>query len=464
MSELSGMKFTHPAAIIRRAMSAEELMKLAVGRAPDPKAFEEFPPLFFPAEATNNRLDSYFTRMAQSSLKNYAAEAAAGVSFQDSHRTDGLAYMMGRTLTGEFKGAQGNGVARVVVDIYTVENLADTNNFISKYRTGIAKDVSIGFYGGRHVCSTCGLDMMTWDCWHYPGREYEVEEENADGSKTVRKEVATADVEDAHLAEVSAVYHGATPGAVILKALRDVEEGRMKPDVARFLEQRYRHLDLNLTRSHRYFAGHTPSEEGKRAMPQQRRETAAEGAGAQESEETAAGADNTGGDAGGVTNSSAGAGAATPGTQGGSETDAAAATEGGGASEMAEAGAAGGEEARMMSGLRATLKKRGLDSLTVPTGTRVLDLAADGLVYRNDLIEQALREGVRAHGADNFNREQYEKTLRAADIETIKLMKADWERQAKARFPGGRGTSDEADPPPQGQGPVPVDAPGAAFM
>jgi hypothetical protein len=75
----------------------------------------------------------------------------------------------GRSLSGQFKGAQGDGIARVIADFYTVQNLPDTDSFISKYRTGIARDVSIGFFGGRHVCTICGLDMMTWDCWHYPG-------------------------------------------------------------------------------------------------------------------------------------------------------------------------------------------------------------------------------------------------------------------------------------------------------
>lgn len=106
MSELAEMKFTHPAGIITRSMSMEELLTLAKNRAPDPDAFNEYPPLFISAESTNNRLDSYFTRMSVSSLKNYALEAGEGVSFQDSHQTDALSFMMGRSLTGEFKGVR----------------------------------------------------------------------------------------------------------------------------------------------------------------------------------------------------------------------------------------------------------------------------------------------------------------------------------------------------------------------
>jgi hypothetical protein len=460
------MKFTHPAGIVTRALNSEELMTLAKNRAPDPAAFDEYPPLFISAEATNNRLDAYYTRMMPSSLKNYAAEAAEGVSFQDSHQTDALTFMMGRTLTGEYIGAQGDGKARVLVNLYTIQNLPETGNFISKYRTGIARDVSIGFYGGTFICSICGLDMMSWDCWHYPGREVEVEEENTDGSKTVRKVIATADVEDAHLAELSAVYKGATPGAVIVKALRDVEEGRMKPDVARFLEMRYRFLDLNLSRTRRSFPGHSTEE--NRDMATHRREGEATtttdanaGTTTTTTDGTNAGTNGAGANAG--ASAGEGAGATTTGTTdgGGTTTDSPGTTD----QAATEAAGATADDARMLPQLRTLLTARGLEASILPTSVRVLDLALDGLTYRRDLIEEALKEGVRAHGADNFKREQYEKTLRSAEIETIKLMRDDWARQAKANLQGGRATSDETELPPSEQDrAVRVEVPPQAFM
>lgn len=430
--ELASLKFTHPAGIITRALNNTELLTLAKDRAPDPAAFDEYPPLFLSLEATSNRLDAYYTRMAVSSLKNYALEAADGVSFQDSHLTDGLAFMMGRSLTGEFKGSQGNGVARVLADIYTIQNLPETNNFISKYRTGIAKDVSIGFYGGRFICSICGMDMMSWDCWHYPGREYEVEEENDDDSKTIRKVIATADVEDAHLAEISAVYKGATPGAVIIKALRDVEEGRMKPEVARFLEQRYRHLNLNLSRTRRAFPGHTPSEEETRGMPQPNNNQPGQ-AGANGTGEAAPGTTSEGAGAAGTAN--ADETRATPPPAGTTAPPPAAPT------DTATAPGAD-DEARMLTRLRAVMAERGIAETTLPATARVIDLAVDGLTYRNDLIESAHAEGVRAMGATAYKRDQHDKTFRSAEIDYIKLMRDDWKRQADANLKGGRLTAD----------------------
>ena len=55
----------------------------------------------FPAEISNDSVDSYFTRMHESSLRNYAADALAGVSLQNSHRHNELPF--GRSLYGLYE-------------------------------------------------------------------------------------------------------------------------------------------------------------------------------------------------------------------------------------------------------------------------------------------------------------------------------------------------------------------------
>jgi hypothetical protein len=52
--------------------------------------------------------------------------------------------------------------------------------------------------------------------------------------------MATAQVVDARLAEVSAVYDGATPGAMIRRAQEMSEAGMLEPETARRLEMQYR--------------------------------------------------------------------------------------------------------------------------------------------------------------------------------------------------------------------------------
>jgi hypothetical protein len=45
---------------------------------------------------------------------------------------------------------------------------------------------------------------------------------------------------------------------------------------------------------------------------------------------------------------------------------------------------------------------------------------------------------VRVNGATNFNQQAYRTLMQSSSIETIKVMLGDWERQAKAKFGGGR--------------------------
>ena len=77
--------FEFPARLMKRAPD-ETLLDLAKSRnAFDPSVFDEHRPFFFSAAIRNGELDCYYTRTAISSLQNYASDADAGVSLQDSH-------------------------------------------------------------------------------------------------------------------------------------------------------------------------------------------------------------------------------------------------------------------------------------------------------------------------------------------------------------------------------------------
>lgn len=216
--------------------ATEELLALAKSRhALDPAALDERPPFFFQAEISSTRLDAYFTHMTASTLANYAAEAADGVAFQDSHHTRALP--LGRTLTGRVENLS-DGLMRVVSDIFILPGLdlgTATDDIIAAIRAGVVKDVSVGFNGGRFLCDICKQDLFRSDCPHIPGFEYAVD---APGGRTLV--TATAGVEGAHLAEVSAVYAGATPGAAVLKAEAEAVAGRLKPEARQIIEARYR--------------------------------------------------------------------------------------------------------------------------------------------------------------------------------------------------------------------------------
>src|SRR5689334_1248066 len=77
--------------VVDRAVSAQAdrdaLMAILEKRAADMSVFDKNPVYFFDGQISSNVYDSYETRMAVSTLQNYAADAAAGVAFMRRHDT-----------------------------------------------------------------------------------------------------------------------------------------------------------------------------------------------------------------------------------------------------------------------------------------------------------------------------------------------------------------------------------------
>ena len=388
MSEVDYDKLilAHPAAVILR--SQDELRAQAIAaRALDETSIEGEDPYFFSAEVSNNRLDSHYTRMAESSLRNYADDANSGVSFLYSHDPCEL---IGRSIGGKFVGAQGNGVARVTADFFALPNLqlgaVQSDQVIRAMKTSVLRDVSIGFYGGELICSICGRDILRdWDCWHYPGFTYEVE-----GDKQVKEETCTADVENARLAECSGVYKGSTPGAsitrgvVVVKAEREAEAGRIKPETRHLIETRYR---IHLPEKRVAVPGHK-----EQAMPEPKPEE-----------------------------------------------------------KPTEQETRAAQPEIKVEDVRAILSDAGLkEGELLPNLRTLAEQAKDGRAYREVLIDEAIKEGVRANGAE-FKVDEYKRTLQGLPIETVRTMKDDWARIASANIKGGRQTTDEGQPPEPAQ-------------
>lgn len=270
--QVSGLVFAHPARILdlhsRLAadadweIAADTLMKLARKAAPDPSIFESEgrAPYFSAAEISSGRLDSYFTRMAKSSLKNYAKDADRGVAVLPGHDHNALPY--GYSLRGQYfePSATDPESGRVVAHAYMIPGLTlsgyNTTDVIDGIKAGIIRDVSIGFHGGEYICSICGKDMLRdWSCWHWPGMEYGQVEgydpKTGQAQKSEDKVLCTATVENAGLSEFSHVYDGATPNAMILRAQFAITERALdiKPEMIATLERRYRCRLPQVTRS-----------------------------------------------------------------------------------------------------------------------------------------------------------------------------------------------------------------------
>lgn len=220
---------SHTARLVPVSLTREALLEIMKARDTfDPVDLEKYPLYFFRAEISNDLLDSHFTHMSESTLKNYAADATRGVAFLKGH--DWRSLPVGYSLTGLYEVGQ---KTRVVSDFYTFEGLPDTNDLIARMKMGLVRDVSVGFHGGRAICDLCGADF--WDCRHYPGLKYEEKE-----GDTVRTRLATFTIEDANLSEVSGVFDGSTPEAMILKAQRHAQAGILTAEQVGILEQRYR--------------------------------------------------------------------------------------------------------------------------------------------------------------------------------------------------------------------------------
>lgn len=237
--DISSMIFAVPARVLRpqSARQAELLTLAKEQHAFDPAILGERTPFFWGAEISSDVIDSYFTRMLLNTLGNFRDDARLGVAFLPGHRHYDLPF--GRSLDAILEEVANPPRTRVAADFYTLPGLrlnqVSTDDLIDGIRSGIVRDVSVGFYGGRFLCDICGRDFFDWDCTHIPGRKYEV-----DDNGVMRVKLATFGVDNARLAEVSAVYEGATPRAEILKAEREAEVGRIDEAARRFIEQQYR--------------------------------------------------------------------------------------------------------------------------------------------------------------------------------------------------------------------------------
>lgn len=435
--------FLFPATIQRATATNEaQLLSLFQARAKSP----DIEPFFWGAEISSNSLDTYFTRMDTTTLRNFAGDAAAGVSFLDSH--DGRKIGYGRSLAGLYQEDTGEppsvrvpegaviinpptSYQRTLADFYTIPNInyggqhsyASTNDFITAVQAGIANDVSVGFTGGRWVCDISGTNYWSWDCPFIAGQVYEVE---VDGEQ--RQVLSTVTIKDASLVEVSDVYAGATPNAaVIRKAQQEIEAGRASPKQIRQIENRYQ---VDLSHRQNWLVG---------APQASTKETAADAADREDFMDL---------------------------EQRLTKTLGSRMKDGG---NVEEAVIALVTERDTVATERDSLQEQ-VNTLSPRVGEleeQVKELepqAADGKQYREDLIESAVKEGIRAHGAD-FAVDTYRGVLAGLSLDSIKRFKADWKALGDKQFTGGRKTADLEEQPKheEGEGFREIKTPDAAY-
>lgn len=407
--------FRYPAKVLKvgRSLRATLLEKAKDSGAYDPDVFEERTPFFWAAEISNNQIDAYYTHMLDGTLSNFAADSRAGVGFLNSHRHNELPF--GRSLDARIE--ENGERKRVITDFFTLPDLnlngISTNDFITGVRSGIVSDVSVGFHGGEWWCDVCGGNYRRFDsCPHLAGMEVETK----DGYVTV-----TVGIDNARLSEVSAVYDGATPDATILKAQRMAADGELDPKARATMEARYRmHLPERTV-----FAGvdtRSTKAQGDRMDYEK------------------------------IVNDVRKA------LSLGKDDDVLAAVR---ANAEQAARLPSVEEDRDALGEKLTAEQERSAELQAKIDD-LSPLADDGRTYREDLVNEALAEGVRAYG-DKFDSETYTDILRNAPLATIKRMRADWQTLGDKNFPGGRKTTDDNEQAPQRSSKRRVHVPDSAY-
>jgi len=198
----------------------------------------------FEGRLSGQRVDTYQTRMAESTMRNYLTDFNEGRALMNSHRTGGFMdaeLPMGRIFAAQIDGqfmatsAPYDAVdgASLTTWAYLQRGLnltgVSTDDAIRGIDGGTINDMSIGFRvgpDGSYRCSICGKDMRDWsgDCFHVPGVKYE-------------QGRAFAWVEGGRGVEGSLVFAHSTPQAVITKAIRMVETGKLSRRDAGLLEE-----------------------------------------------------------------------------------------------------------------------------------------------------------------------------------------------------------------------------------
>lgn len=365
----------------------------------------------FPGTPSNQRIDFYGTRMAPSSLANYQADIQGGIALMNSHRTGGFIseaeLPIGRIFEAELLGEpiQIGGAEfdqrtgqELLAWHYLLRGVKVTDiandDLIAAIEGGTIKDESIGFTlrpDGRMLCSICGNNYMRYDeCPHVVFGEYE----NADGIR--HRAFAWAD--NAHIAEASLVYDGATPGAMIRKAQELAPT--LEPATLDYLEE---HYQVRLRGAQAFI----------KAAPPRSRSNSTKGGDMPITRDPILE----------IVRNLAGDG----------EAEALQAVEDDSAFAL---GACESIEIRFIAEQQAATAQ--VEALERDLHEREA-LAAIGQTYRDDLVSAAVEARVRAEG-NEFDAERYRRVLtNSGDLDFIKSERQTWEARAQAVLQGGPG-------------------------
>lgn len=176
----------------------------------------------FTSMMIDNAVTSYSTIVHENLLRKFSVDVKRGIGLLLSHDSSKLP--VGRTfdatLVEDWDERTGESLKSLYGDHYialgrNTESGMTTDDIAKGIDSGTIFDTSIGFNAKSMKCSICGNDIRSYDCPHFPGREYIVEDDEGVGVKETCYAIIGEDGEG-ELIENSLVYAGACNRATIV--------------------------------------------------------------------------------------------------------------------------------------------------------------------------------------------------------------------------------------------------------
>lgn len=176
----------------------------------------------FPDMMIDNAVTSYYTIVHENLLRKFNTDVKRGVGLLLVHDSNKLP--VGRsfdaTLVEEWDEKTGDTLKSLYGDFYidlgrNTGSDMTTDDLAKGIDSGTIFDTSIGFNAKSMKCSICGEDIRSWNCSHYPGKEYIVENDEGVGETKTCYAIIGEDGKG-ELIENSLVYAGACNRATII--------------------------------------------------------------------------------------------------------------------------------------------------------------------------------------------------------------------------------------------------------
>jgi hypothetical protein len=391
----------------------------------------------FPVWVSNDLPDSYFTRMdPATTLRNYVSDFIDSRALMLSHAEDMFGgspaekMPIGSTFDSRITtrvDKQGNWVESWLYILRGVEiGGLNTDAAIRMIEAGIWKRVSVGFTiqpmegraQGKYVCEICNNELLSGECDHLPGFEY-------DGKLCIARIVG------AGAREVSLAYMNAAQGTVVQKARELAQRGKLKEKDILSLEMSYgvRFFDINKKVE--------PLKVPATVVPDKGRNNKIE---EQKMEQLRA-------ILFGLTSMFAKTSSGSPRERSLSDL----ATRAEKVQDEVGLAAIGTELAEQVRDLlneyqshRELVAALPEDSRTVEAVQDILARAEDGKSHKNGLVESAIAEGVRFEG-ETFDQAHWKPVLERMPLANLSRQKDIWKAEADSKLAAGRKSKESSD-------------------